>query len=271
MDGRREGSDGGMAEDKREPCDVTRVIFSCLAMLDEDGRRTPLANRLESLLTTTADHRADDMPPQARMPPANAPILRWLSSWSRPQSRAGTPPPSTTPPPPSLASLAEALHEPLPTVLPTVLPRARLPDSFHVSRSLSRGPAFLDNLTRSTLPTSSLSPPLSVTSPYFNQPPSPTPSDLLRSPPIVLTHSPPTRSSLDTLRSVSSRDHIRTMSTSSIITTATLTEPPTSPTTASWWWFQNDNKENVDTLLTEDDRAESVQQQQHKLRKRCSY
>lgn len=235
---------------------------------DSDGRRTPLASRLESLLNI--DNRADEMPPRPRMPPANTPVLRWLSSWSRPQSRAGTPPPSTTPPSPSLASLTEALHEPLPTLLPTPPPRAQLPDSFHASRRLSHGPPFLDNLTRSTLPTSSLSPPLSASSQYYHPPPS-IPSDLLHSPPIVLTHSPPTLSSLDTLRSVSSRNHIRSMSTSSVTSTATVTDTTGNSTTASWWWFQNDNKENVDTLLTEDDRAETIQEQQQNLHNKCLF
>ncbi|KAF9457354.1 Alpha/Beta hydrolase protein [Collybia nuda] len=188
---------------------------------------------LQSVLTT--ENCAGHMPSR----PPSVPVLRWLSSqWSRP----GTPPltsPSTrvpTPPPPSpsLALLAEALHEPLPALLPTLPPRAQLPDSFHVSRRLSHGPAFVDNLTRSTLPTATV-----------------THSDLLRSPPIVLTHSPPNRSSLDSLRSLSTRNHIRSLSSTSSIAVADLQEEP-SPT-PSWWWLRSDNKVDVDsTLLPQD-------------------
>jgi len=111
------------------------------------------------------------------------------------------------------ASLDEALHEPL------------------FNRHLL--PPFFDNLTRSTLPTSSLSPPL-------------------QSPSTLLTPSP---SSLDTLRSLSHRNHARSIATS----------PPTIAT--SWWWSQS---QNVDSLLNEDDRADSPHQQQDNIRKKCS-
>lgn len=215
-----------------------------------------------------------------RMPePPHQPILRWLGSWS-PYHQPGSPKSSpdsrspsrssfsSTPPSPSLASLNEALHE---SLLPTKPPLARLPPSFYSSKSLSHAPPFLDNLTRSTLPTSSLSPPLPTGFPtQYSSPPS---TSDLQSPPIVLTHSSLSRTSLDTLRSVSYRDHVRSSSLSSIGSTSTATalpsEPPTSNTT-SWWWFQSDNKANVDSLLGDDDRAETVQEEQEHIRNKCT-
>ncbi|KAF8078798.1 triacylglycerol lipase [Lyophyllum atratum] len=205
-------------------------------MLDDDGRRPALANRLDSLLA--------DMPRIS----SNLPVLRWRTSLS-----SSSTPLSSTPPSPTLASLNEALHEPLPSPpLPVRPPPALLPD-------LRRPPPFLDNLTRSTLPTSSLSPPLSVSS---HPSPSPSPSHA----PLLLTHSTPAQSSLDSLRSLSSRDHVRSLSTSSA-TSSALTLSTPSPT-LSRWWFQSENKENVTTLLNQDDRADYIQQQQHKLRKK---
>ena len=180
------------------------------------------------------------------------PILRWLSR-STPSSSPSTPPSAC------LSSLNEALHEPL---LPIFPPQARLPNS--------RNPPFYDNPTRSTLPTSSLSPPLRL-----SRTPSPT---LLTSPPAVLTHSPPNRTSLDTLRSLSNRDHSRSASSSSSIFPA-LPALPALPIVsdssasqlASWWWSASDNKENINTLLNEDDRADSPHQQQDNIRKKCSF
>ena len=85
-------------------------------------------------------------------------------------------------------------------------------------RVLARSPPFLNSLTRSTLPTSSLSPQLPVTRVY-NLPPEPI--SIRHSPGIILSQSYPSCSSLDSLRSIH---------TSSL---------QSSPTTSSWqWWFQ---------------------------------
>jgi hypothetical protein len=164
---------------------------------------------------TLMDLNADEMRARSN----HVPVLRWLADWSR----SSTPSPTS-----SLASLNEALREPL---LPRPPPQARLPDAF-----TTRVPPFFDSLTRSTLPTSSLSP----------HPPS------LASPPAVLT---PNRTSIDTLRTLTERDHTRS------------TPPP--DTAISWWW--SDNQANVDSLLNEDDRADSPQQQQDNIRKKCMF
>lgn len=203
------------------------------------------------------------------------PVLRWLSNLytghsHSPLSPTPSFPASSSPPSPGLALLKDALREPL---LPAVPPQAKLPDSFQAPRSLSRPPPFLDNLTRSTLPTASLSQPLRVSTLDHSPPtpPSPCSSDPLRSPPIVLTHSPPTRSSLDTLRSVSIRDHDRAFHTAAATaaTAVTSTSVTESPSPVSWWWFQSENKEDVDRLLHEDDRGDTVQQEQANIKKKC--
>ncbi|KAJ6627108.1 hypothetical protein B0H10DRAFT_1995463 [Mycena sp. CBHHK59/15] len=206
--------------------------------------RTPLAQRLETLVDPGAPRMQAARSSATRHMPS-PPILRWLGSWSpyKPASPHPSPPDSQAssgPPSPSLASLTEALTEPL-----TFPPTAHLPDSFSAARALSRPPPFLDNLTRSTLPTASLSPPLTTVIPEDTP----------------FHNSPPAGSSVDVLRSVSQRDHRR-----SIHTAAVPTDLPTQPESAiARWWFQSENKDNVDTLLHEDDRADSVQQEQRIL------
>jgi len=55
-------------------------------------------------------------------------------------------------------------------------------------------------------------------------------------------------------------------------TTATqAVMPDQSATPVNWWWFQSENKDNVDTLLTEDDRADTVQQEQDNIRNKCLF
>lgn len=162
----------------------------------------------------------------------HTPILRWLSNVSSTRSS-----PPSSPPSPNLALLNEAMNEPLRP------PAARLPPSFRASRNLSRPPPFLDNLTRSTLPSSSLSPPIAS----FHS----IRSDVVRPPPILLAHSPPTRSSLDSLRSFYSQSistHSADLLTGNHLQTS-------SPTTSSWWWFQSDN--NVSSPVV-DDRSEML-------------
>ncbi|KAJ7630758.1 Alpha/Beta hydrolase protein [Roridomyces roridus] len=184
--------------------------------------RTPLAERLETLVD--AEPRM-----QAARSAANAspkqPILRWLGSWSPFASPATSPPPSR-PPSPSISSLHEALTSPL-----AAPQAAMIPPHFSPSRALSRPPPFVDNLTRSTLPTASLSP---STEDY--------PVD------ISPANASPEGSSLATLRSLSQRDRRRSQ--------ASVEAPSQPDSPIARWWFQSENKENVDALLDESDRAD---------------
>ena len=100
----------------------------------------------------------------------------------------------------------------------TMMPRRPEAARLRPSRMFPRSPPFLNSLTRSTLPTSSLSPQLPVTRVYHLPP---EPISIRHSPGIILSQSYPSCSSLDSLRSIH---------TSSL---------QSSPTTSSWqWWFQ---------------------------------
>jgi len=169
--------------------------------------------------------------------PKFVPVLRWFSNPSRSSSAATRP----SSPSLSLLSLQEALTE----TLPTTPPRVHLPPTFHSSRTLTRPPPFLDNLTRSTLPTASVTP-------QYSQNFSP----LRDSPQGTLSHSPPGGSSIEWLRSV--RRNINTSSASRL-----------SPSPTLGWWFQSENKESVDALLSEDDRSDTVEQEQENIRRKC--
>ncbi|KAJ2919292.1 hypothetical protein MD484_g1175, partial [Candolleomyces efflorescens] len=190
------------------------------------------------------------MPPSARRP-----VLRWISP---------TPSSSSTPPSPDLNSLSEALTE----SIPPPPPPARLPPPhFRPSNSISRPPPFFDNLTRSTLPTSSLSPPLPV-SPLSSPNSIRSSLDVQRPPPIVLHQSSLTRSSLDSLRSVNTRTSTHSFSsgsssasqTSILSLVSTANNAESSSTAAAWWWFQSDA--NTDALLAEEDRPADDKKEQ---------
>ncbi|KIK70795.1 hypothetical protein GYMLUDRAFT_210269 [Collybiopsis luxurians FD-317 M1] len=194
-----------------------------------------------------------------QMVSSHQPLLIWWSPYRKSSSSDSSSSSSSNP---SLASLNEALNEPL------CLPRR--PPSAQLSHfSLARNPPFLDNLTRSTLPTASLSPPAIVssdsgspTSPTFRTRSSAQSNDDLDSPKISLNQSPPSRSSLDSLRNVSQqvrRSHTRS---------ASAALPPSNLESNNFWWWFSGNKENVDTLLSEDDRAATVQEEQANIRKK---
>ncbi|KAF7306756.1 hypothetical protein MIND_00467300 [Mycena indigotica] len=217
--------------------------------------RTPLNQRLESLIDgdssrprKTRETPQETPPVQNRLQPTTQPILRWLGSWSpyrstSPEPESGQQRRSSSPSPPSpgLASLNEALNEPIRSP-----PSAHLPESFVPARALHRPPPFLDNLTRSTLPTASLSPTTREDNPFHD---------------ISSLHSTPPGSSVAALRSVSQRDHRRSLSSHAAI----AEEPHSESSPFARWWFQSENKENVDTLLESEDRADNIEQEQELL------
>lgn len=192
----------------------------------------------------------EDAQPQPDLPspssPAHpSPILRWFhnqaspSSLSRPQS-------------PCSAALFEAMHD----HLPTRPEPAYLPPVYHAKIR----PPILNELTRSTLPTSSLATPADPLGHHY-----PTdlahPSSLNRIPP-----SAPARTSLDTLR---------TLYTKAIPATSPHQQARSISIPATFRnWLQaepikDDNKHK--SILTEEDQDEDPSVEQENIRKKCGY
>lgn len=207
----------------------------------------------------------DDMP----TPPPNSqksphkppyPVLRWFGHLvSTPSSPSHPISPSAD----TMENLLDALTSPLPALSTPALKRP--PRAVPPNMPLSGSPYFLRGLSRVTLPTASLSNVAPAACP-FDPPADP------QSPgaPIFLQHSPPERSSLDALRSLRNRDRVsgssaRPRNTSSPYPRALFTTSATS----SWWRFQNDNKENIDRLLSEEDRAPTVEEERSRIHKKC--
>jgi triacylglycerol lipase len=188
-------------------------------------------------------------------PSHSKPLIRWFGTIypdhplsQSPSTSTPTTPIDSSPPSPILHSLNEALNEPF--IKPP--PRAKLPEHFQASRPLSRPPnLMLAGSTRSSTVSRQVDAPF----------------------PLNPDNSPPIRSSLDSLRRVS-KDYnvqqIRKSSTSAAtaVSSDDLHETP-ALNSSGWWFFNNDNKDNVDTLLGEDDRADTLLEEQEKFRKNC--
>lgn len=235
------------------------------------------------------------------------PVLLWLSgnrqptSTSRPNSapssRVTTPTQSNPPSPSAISALSDALHDdptliqvrsPTSVHLPSRPQAARLHPASHTSRP----PSFLSSLTRSTLPTASLSPPPIYTlfHPTYTDPfddpfarseqnedldllysPTPTPLAMPHTPaPAHLISSPPTlsmsrgRSSIDSLRSIQEKG-TRGLHTTPPSQRLTL---PTLPTFRSWFDTVG-GKENMDPFLDEQDKDNDPKIQRHHIQQRC--
>lgn len=256
-----------MRSDQLSPlgCLVDKFVDVTASMFPSLTKRPPLVERLDALV--------DKGQPTESMPTNKSrPVLRWLTSHS---------PASSSPPSPDLRSLSEAIAEPL-----TPPPQARLPPpSFRPLQSLSRPTPFLvDSLTRSTLPTSSLSPPLPlVSSPCNPASTAQTPKDVQKPPPLVLNQSSLTATSVESLR----RLQTRSFSSSSIASLATAVHAVESPeavqevpsnaqasssTTASWWWFQSESTTQERMLESSDQlAAQQEPEQEGSLQQKCMY
>lgn len=183
-------------------------------------------------------------PSQSLSGPAS-PILRWFHS----QLSSSSPPPLSRPQTPHSAALSEAMHD----HLPTRPEPAHLPPEYHPKIR----PPILNDLTRSTLPTSSLSTPANR---LGHHTPDSTQALLLnRIPP-----SAPARTSLDTLRT--------------LYTKATPTAPLHQQTRSINIpapfrnWFQTEPAKDGDehkSILTEEDRDDDPEVEQENLRKKC--
>lgn len=209
-------------------------------------------------------------PPNSQQSPHKSPhpVLRWFGqnndgaavqspeSESRPLSRSASP----------LQNLLDALTSPLPTPSSPTLQRP--PRAVPPSTSLSGSPPFLRSLTRVTLPVASLSNPTFAARPFD-------PHEDPQSPgaPIFLQHSPPERSSLDTLRSLrdrSSGSSARLATPESRLGLASTSTPRSLFGIYSAPTWRSFSKEANDRLLSEEDRAPTVEEEQSRIRKKCA-
>ncbi|CAE6421226.1 unnamed protein product [Rhizoctonia solani] len=176
--------------------------------------------------------------------------------------------------PSAIESLQDALSENLTSAhqkSPSSASSAGMPPSFLSPKT----PRFLDGLTRTTMPTASLSVPpkaylhTPIPSPFRDTARATAQTEALLNPPIATSQSAivskrsesplkgpafmaPTRSSIDTLRGTLQRSD-------SIHTSASQNK------SFSSWWF-GDNKKEVDRLLDESDRAETAAQERDGFR-----
>jgi hypothetical protein len=211
-------------------------------------------------------------PPNLQKSPHKAPhpVLRWFGHTSPSHSSLPSPSDSQPSSPSSgpVENLLDALTSPLPTLSAPTLKRP--PRAVPPNMPLWSSPSYLPCLSRVTLPTASLSNLIPATRPFDPS------DDSSQSPgaPIYLQHSPPERSSLDALRSLHNRQSASSARLSRSTSLASLPSLPSlfsTSATPSWWRFQNDNKEDIDRLLSEEDRAPTVEEERSRIRKKCAW
>lgn len=197
-------------------------------------------------------HLAEDVqqpvsPSQSSSGPAS-PILRWFQT----QISLPSPPPPSRSQSPHSAALSEAMHD----HLPTRPEPAHLPPQYHASIR----PPMLNELARSTLPTSSLAAP-QLTDSTLDRLGNHTPDSshlllLNRIPP-----SAPARTSLDTLRTLYTKATPTHQQTRSITIPAPFRN-----------WFQAEPVKGDDerkSILTEEDQDEDPEVERENIRKKC--
>ena len=189
-----------------------------------------------------------DSPSQPSSGPVS-PIIRWFQTQLPPTSPTSSPQPQN----PHSAALSAAIHD----HLPTRPEPAHLPPQYHANIR----PPILNELTRSSLPTSSLTAPHPADALGHHTPNSGHSQSLNRIPPSF-----PARTSLDTLRT--------------LYTKATPTSPPHQQTRSITIpspfrnWFQTESDKDDDKhklLLTEEDQDEDSEVERENIRKKCKY
>lgn len=208
--------------------------------------------------TPRSKHLAEDTQQQSTSPsrPSSgpgSPILRWFHT----QLTSSSPPSPSRPRSPHSAALSAAMND----HLPTRPEPAHLPPQYHASIR----PPILNELTRSTLPTSSLTTPHLTNSPVdqlgHHTPDSGHSLLLNRIPP-----SAPARTSVDTLR---------TLYTKTIPATPfhQQTRSITIPTPFRNWFQTEPVKDDGKhmPILTEEDQDEDPEVQRENIRKKCKY
>ncbi|PVF94504.1 alpha/beta-hydrolase [Serendipita vermifera] len=137
-------------------------------------------------------------------------------------------------------------------------PEARM--ATHPEGRPFRHPVLLDNLARASMPTSSLTKPLTMTSSPLSIQPKIIASPTSYTRPVQGVTRTDARSSIDSLRSLTARDRG--------IQTSTSTGMPPIMSNVNRWWFQDGNKETVDELLGDEDKAPTAQQEAEGIRKK---
>ena len=242
-------------------------------MASSSETRSQVKSRLDSLFSTPrssldAPHSSSDSPHQSDMLTARLatssnklpaspssiasslkqiPVVRWFGSTGQ-----------TTNDDDSEASdaLRRAMEdEPFALRSDSPIELVRPPQAHIISHARPfRQPALLDELARAARPTASSPVPLSAvgsSSPTFSS-----------QTPTIFSQHPPTRTSVDYLRSLNSRD--RGISTTAVAHAPSLAGP-------TRWWFQDGNKTEVDQLLGEEDRAPTVQKEAEHIRQKCPF
>jgi len=203
-------------------------------------------------------HLAEDaqqQPTSPSQPSSNpaSPILRWFQT----QISSSPPPPPSRPQSPHSTALSEAMRD----HLPTRPEPAHLPPQYHANVR----PPILNELTRSTLPTSSLTTP-HLTDSFVDRlghhTPDPAhPLSLNRIPP-----SAPARTSLDSLRTLYTK----------AIPTAPLQQQTRNISIPTPFrnWFQAEPVKDDDkhkSILTEEDQHEDPEVERENIRRKCKY
>ena len=204
------------------------------------------------------------LPPDLLQNASQLPIVRWFRGDSAPPSPTSSA--SSTP-----SALREALEDNSAFDFNSVPagfelqkpPAACLPDHMNGRTAVRRSPPFLQNLARSTLPTASLTSPPKVmrtsTNDSFPRTASPNQDD---GPPVLdISQSPPTRTSIDTLRRL--RNEAQAGSSKSPHGRSFSTSSPTR------WWFNKERKADVDELLDESDQADTFEGEEANMRRKC--
>ena len=197
-------------------------------------------------------HLSQDSEPQPVSPSQSpsgpaSPILRWFHN----QITLSPPLPLSRPQTPHSAALSEAMHD----RLPTRPEPAHLPPEYHANIR----PPILNQLTRSTLPTSSLTAPADRLGNHASN--SAHPVLLDRIPP-----SAPARTSLDTLRTLYDK----------AIPTTQLHQQTRSISIPAPFrnWFQTEpvkDEDKHESILTEEDRDEDPEVERENIRRKCTY
>jgi hypothetical protein len=195
------------------------------------------------------------------------PVLRWCGR-TNPSTPSNPSVPSPGPPASPMENLLDALSSPLPTPTPSTVKRP--PKAFPLPMPLSGSPSLLRSLPRVTQPIASLSNLVPASRPF-----GPPVDPQYPGAPIFLQHSPPERSSLDFLRSLRDRESGLSARPTGHTPRASLPSPRalfSTSATPSWWRpLHNDNKENIDRLLSEEDRGPTTEEEQARIHKKCTW